>query len=275
MSLVGSTKRELQKLRDDGWDSLMAKVASFCKKHNVEMLIMEEEFVDLRYPIRRTNISNMHHDKIQEFNDRFTEVTTDLLICMAALSPVDSFHGFDKEKLVRLAKLYPDDSSYGELLSLEQQLDIYIDNICRDERFKSVENLGNFSCLMVKTQKHLAHPLVYRFLKLVLTLPVATASVERCFSAMKLVKTVAHNRIGDQFLSDCMFSSEQLAHHQLSLLDTYISNRPFVLSASFDAELYMSMVCLSSSLHLLISASISLGKSMTGVYLTVKIFLSM
>ncbi|KAF3560568.1 hypothetical protein DY000_02018096 [Brassica cretica] len=47
MSLVGSTKRELQKLRDDGWDSLMAKVASFCKKHNVEMLIMEEEFVDL------------------------------------------------------------------------------------------------------------------------------------------------------------------------------------------------------------------------------------
>ena len=28
MSLVGSTKRELQKLRDDGWDLLMAKVAS-------------------------------------------------------------------------------------------------------------------------------------------------------------------------------------------------------------------------------------------------------
>ncbi|RID65633.1 hypothetical protein BRARA_D00817 [Brassica rapa] len=205
MSLVESTKRELQKLRDDGWDSLMAKFASFCKKHNVEMLIMEEEFVDLRYPRRRTNISNMHHYKvncfctvldlqIQEFDDRFTEVTTDLLICMAALSPVDSFHGFDKEKLVRLAKLYPDDFSYGELLSLEQQLDIYIDNIRRDERFKSVENLGDFSCLMVKTQKHLAHPLVYRLLKLVLTLPVATASVQRS----------ARNRIGDQFLSDCM-----------------------------------------------------------------------
>ena len=57
---------------------------------------------------------------------------------------------------------------------------------------------------MVKTQKHLAHPLVYRLLKLVLTLPVATTSVERCFSAMKLVKTAARNRIGDQFLSDYM-----------------------------------------------------------------------
>uniref|UniRef100_A0A0D3BTY5 TTF-type domain-containing protein n=1 Tax=Brassica oleracea var. oleracea TaxID=109376 RepID=A0A0D3BTY5_BRAOL len=184
-------------------------------KHNAGMLIMEDDFVNPKNPRKRSNITNMHHYKvncfctvldlqIQEFNDRFTEVTTDLLICMAALSPTDSFYAFDKEKLVRLAKLYPEDFTYGEILSLEQQLDIYIDNIRRDERFKSVENLGDLSCLMVKTQKHIAHPLVYRLLKLVLTLPVATASVERCFSAMKLVKTAARNRIGDQFLSDCM-----------------------------------------------------------------------
>ncbi|RID44592.1 hypothetical protein BRARA_I01376 [Brassica rapa] len=206
---------KLQKLRDDGWNLLMDKIASFCKKHNAGMLIMEDDFVNPKNPRKRSNITNMHHYKvncfctvldlqIQEFNDRFTEVTTDLLICMAALSPTDSFYGFDKEKLMRLAKLYPEDFSYGEILSLEQQLDIYIDNIRRDERFKSVENLGDLSCLMVKTQKHIAHPLVYRLLKLVLTLPVATVSVERCFSAMKLVKTAARNRIGDQFLSDCM-----------------------------------------------------------------------
>ncbi|CAA7014616.1 unnamed protein product [Microthlaspi erraticum] len=140
----------------------------------------------------------------KEFNDRFTEVNTDLLICMASLSPVDSFQDFDKEKLVRLAKFYPDDFSYGELLSLEQHLDIYIDNIRRDERFKSLNSLGDLSYLMVETRKHVAHPLVYRLLKLVLTLPVATASVERCFSAMKLLKTAARSRIGDQFLSDCM-----------------------------------------------------------------------
>ncbi|XP_013608261.1 PREDICTED: uncharacterized protein LOC106315028 [Brassica oleracea var. oleracea] len=126
-----STKRELQKLRDDGWELLMAKVASFCKIHDAEILIMEEDFVDRRRPRKRTNITNMHHYKvncfctvldlqIQESNDRFTEVTIDLLICMASLSPIYSFHGFDKEKLVRLAKFYPDDFSYGELLSLEQ-----------------------------------------------------------------------------------------------------------------------------------------------------------
>jgi hypothetical protein len=32
-------------------------------------------------------------------------------------------------------------------------------------------------------------------------LPVATASVERCFSAMKLVKTYLSNKIGDEQLS--------------------------------------------------------------------------
>ena len=67
-----------------------------------------------------------------------------------------------------------------------------------------MENLEDLSCLMVKTQKRIAHPLVYKLLKLVLTLPVATASVERCFSAMKLVKTDVCNRIEDQFLSDCI-----------------------------------------------------------------------
>ncbi|CAA7014626.1 unnamed protein product [Microthlaspi erraticum] len=162
MSLVESTKRELQKLKDDGWDSLMTKVSSFCMKHDAEMLIMEEDFVDPRKPRKRTNITNMRQYKIncfyavldlqlQEFNDRFTEVNTDLLICMASLSPVDSFHDFDKEKLVRLAKFYPDDFSYGELLSLEQHLDIYIDNIRRDERFKSLNSLGDLSYLMVET----------------------------------------------------------------------------------------------------------------------------
>ena len=58
--------------------------------------------------------------------------------------------------------------------------------------------------MMVQTTKHLSFPLVYRLLKLVLVLPIATASVERCFSAMKIVKTILHNRIRDEFLNDCI-----------------------------------------------------------------------
>jgi hypothetical protein len=54
---------------------------------------------------------------------------------------------------------------------------------------------------MVETGKKLCYPLVYHLLKLILVLTVATATVERCFSAMKVVKTYLRNRIGDQHLS--------------------------------------------------------------------------
>ena len=157
----------------------------------------------------------MHHYKVdcfytvldmqlQEFNDRFDEVNSELLVCMASLSPIDSFRQFDKSMLMRLAELYQDDFSSMERRSLEQQLDIYLDNVQKDERFTNLESLGDLARVLVDTRKHLSHPLVYRLLKLCLILPVATASVERCFSAMNIVKTTSRNSIGDEFLSDCL-----------------------------------------------------------------------
>ena len=41
-------------------------------------------------------------------------------------------------------------------------------------------------------------------MKLALTLPVATATVERSFSAMKYIKNKLHNRMGDQWMNDCL-----------------------------------------------------------------------
>ena len=57
---------------------------------------------------------------------------------------------------------------------------------------------------MVETKRSGVYPLVYRLLKLALVLPVATASVERAFSAMKIVKNRLRNRMGDQFLNDSL-----------------------------------------------------------------------
>ena len=58
---------------------------------------------------------------------------------------------------------------------------------------------------------------VYNLLKLVLILPVATASVERVFSTMNYVKNKQRNKIGDKYLNNCLvifierdfFSSER------------------------------------------------------------------
>ena len=142
--------------------------------------------------------------QLEEFNDRFDKVHSELLVCMESLSLIDSFRQFDTTLLKRLAELYQDDFSSMEWRSLQQQLDIYLDNVQKDERFTNLESLGDLARVLVDTRKHLSHPLVYRLLKLCLILPVATASVERCFSAMNIVKTTSRNSIGDEFLSDCL-----------------------------------------------------------------------
>jgi hypothetical protein len=46
--------------------------------------------------------------------------------------------------------------------------------------------------------------MVYLLLKLILILPVATASVERVFSALAIVKTKSRNKLDDSVLDDCL-----------------------------------------------------------------------
>ena len=45
------------------------------------------------------------------------------------------------------------------------------------------------------------YPLVDRLIRFILTLPVSTATTERAFSAMKIVKISLHNRIENDFLT--------------------------------------------------------------------------
>ncbi|EAZ41678.1 hypothetical protein OsJ_26213 [Oryza sativa Japonica Group] len=73
--------------------------------------------------------------------------------------------------------------------------------LARDERFKNVKNLVELSTMLVATKKHTAYEFVYKLLKLVLILPVATASVERVFSSMNYVKNKLRNRMGEQYLN--------------------------------------------------------------------------
>ena len=46
--------------------------------------------------------------------------------------------------------------------------------------------------------------LIYRLIRLVLTLLVSTATSERAFSAIKLVKTRLRNKMEDAYLRDCL-----------------------------------------------------------------------
>jgi hypothetical protein len=57
---------------------------------------------------------------------------------------------------------------------------------------------------MVHLERHIVFPLVYRLIELALLLPVATATIERAFSAMNIIKTELRNKISDGWLNDLM-----------------------------------------------------------------------
>ena len=138
MDFVKVSKQWLQVMRDDEWISLLTEVSSFWTTHDIPILNMDEIFVISRRPWLNTQQNtNLHYycvelfyiviDKqLQELNNCFSEVNTDLLRCMTCLNPSNSFVAFDKEKLIRLAKFYPSDFSGTDILALGLQLQNYI-----------------------------------------------------------------------------------------------------------------------------------------------------
>ncbi|XP_009603071.1 uncharacterized protein [Nicotiana tomentosiformis] len=170
--LVEVAKKRLQKLREEECDSLIDKIIDW---------------------------------QVQELNARFNEVTTNLLVGLACLNPVDSFFSFDINKILRMTELYPDDFDENIMVTLKNQLETCIVDVRDvDERFSNLQGLVDLSETLVKTKKHLNYPFVFRLVKFALLLPVATATVERTFSAMKSIKSELRNRMNDEFMSGCL-----------------------------------------------------------------------
>ncbi|XP_055826449.1 uncharacterized protein LOC129894860 [Solanum dulcamara] len=145
--------------------------------------------------------------QLQELNNRFDEVTTDLLHGIACLNPINSFSSFDIKKVMRMAELYPDDFDESNMNALRNQLASYIVDVRDvDERFSDINGLCDLSKRLVQTKKHFTYPLVFRLVKFVLLLPVVTASVERAFSAMKFIKNDLRSQMNDDFFSGCLVS---------------------------------------------------------------------
>ena len=103
-----------------------------------------------------------------------------------------------------LAELYSKDFIVNDYLFLKQKLWAYLFNLWDDPQFSSIEYLRILSQTLVRPGKHLIFPLVYRLIELALVLPVATASVEKVFSAMKTVKTDLCNRMRDEWMNDSL-----------------------------------------------------------------------
>lgn len=212
-NLINGTKRALNTLRQNGFEPMLEKVTLFCKKYNITMLDMTESYGNPRN--RKNVITNRHHFEvdifnevldmqIQELGNRFSEVTTSLIKNMSGLNPCNGFSKFDPSKILAFAEMYPDDFTTQEIGTLLGDIESFRHTISDDDNFENLKGISDLGRVMVETGTHSSCPLVYRAVKLALLLPVATATVERCFSKLKLVKTDLRNRMGPEFLNNAM-----------------------------------------------------------------------
>ncbi|XP_028066486.1 uncharacterized protein LOC114269384 [Camellia sinensis] len=85
-----------------------------------------------------------------------------------------------------------------ELMVLNEQLDTYIIDMLSSSEFSMLNGIADLAKKMIETRRDKVYTLVYLLLTLVLILLVATAIVERAFSAMNIVKNWLRNRMGDE-----------------------------------------------------------------------------
>ncbi|XP_060171361.1 uncharacterized protein LOC132602558 isoform X1 [Lycium barbarum] len=236
MGLLNTAKQELQMMRDRGWKSLLDDAFSFCNNHEIFIPKMNANYIPGKSKRRALDVTYSHHFRVgifypvidlllQELNNRFDTVSTDLLLGMACLHPAKSFGNFDKKKVMRLAEYYPNEFDSNKLRDLSCQLDNFIVYVRgSDKRFFNKKGITDLAKVLVQSELHQTWPLVYLLIKLTLILPVATASVERAFSSMKYIKNELRSSMSDEFLNGCLvcyvergifatISNDAIIHH--------------------------------------------------------------
>ncbi|TVU21929.1 hypothetical protein EJB05_31600, partial [Eragrostis curvula] len=214
MSLLVDVKTRLMNFRNEGWQPLFEEAKSFCDAKKIPMPNMNEEVPRWGQSRLDGNLITLEHHYrvdtfivaldsiITEMDHRFNEVSSELLVCFSCLDPRDSFSRFDIDKLARLTEIYDKDFSDDDRSYIRDQLELFLVHVSRVDDFVVCHDFGSLAMKMVETRKNIAFPLVYRLIELALLLLVATASVERAFSAMKIIKTDLRNRMSDEWLND-------------------------------------------------------------------------
>ncbi|KAH0737542.1 hypothetical protein KY290_036247 [Solanum tuberosum] len=190
MGFLALTKQRLQNMRDNEFESLMDDVSSFCDKHDIVIPEMDASYFPGKSKCKALDVTYSHHLRVeifyviidlhlQKLNNRFDAVSTDLLLGVASLNPVNSFGSFDKGKIMRLTEYYMNKFDSNKLRDLSFQLDSFIVYARGyDKRFFNLKEINDLAKVLVKS--------------------------ERAFSSMKYIKNELRNSIGDEFLNGCL-----------------------------------------------------------------------
>ncbi|KAH9729401.1 TTF-type domain-containing protein [Citrus sinensis] len=214
----GDVDAAYEKLRDNGWNTLLDQVKVFCETRNIDVPEMDASYVARQGRARHqedtftvadhygVNIFYAAIDcQLQELNSRFNEHAVDLRIFSLALDPRERRKSFRIGDICQLVeRFYPADFTDAGKINLKNQLEHYEYGVVQHVEFKNLLIISDLSQWLVSTRKAKTFPLIYRIIVLVLTLPVSTATSERSFSAMRIVKTRRRNKMEDEFLTDSL-----------------------------------------------------------------------
>ena len=101
-------------------------------------------------------------------------------------------------------KYYPQDFTKHKQKLLESQLQHYELDVIKHPNFQNMSTIPEQCRGLQISGKSNIYFLIDRLIRFVLTLQVSTATTERAFSAMKLLKTRLLNRMEDKFLANNM-----------------------------------------------------------------------
>ncbi|KAI5655138.1 hypothetical protein M9H77_32325 [Catharanthus roseus] len=212
---------DLKKYRndDDYWEGFSGVVIAFCIKNDIFVSNMQDPLpgrvrlyrsVDGQpktyYHFFRRDIFFEVLDFIaKEMDDHFTELTSELIICISCLDPRDSFVNFDRISYsIYLSSIQMIFLSLTSLSLKHNLIHISLMRSSDGADFFSLTDIGDLGKKMVETNSHQFFTLVYRLIELALILPVVSATVERSYSAMKMIKNYLRNRMRDEFLNDSL-----------------------------------------------------------------------
>jgi hypothetical protein len=142
---------------------------------------------------------------LQELNRRFSEHAVELLILGLILDPRVACESFRIDDICQLVnKFYPQDFTDLEKEELEIELHHYEHNVVQQSSLQRLLNISKLCQWLVRIKKSTIYQLVFQVVVLLLTLPVFTATTERAFSTMNIIKIKLHNKIEYEFMTDSL-----------------------------------------------------------------------
>jgi hypothetical protein len=217
--LVLSTKALLEQMRsDEGWETFFFQVVEFCVDHGIDIPDMKEPYIlrggrarrqadyftkerYFRVEVFRATLDS----QLNELNLKFNEKVMGLLSISVTLIPKNGFVSFNAKEICKMVGMYyPGDFTQQDIIGLGYQLNHFVLDASNSEDLKKPGTLTSLCQCLFVSGRHRIYNLLDRLLRLLVTLPVSTASAERAFSSLKIIKTRLRNKMEDDFLADSL-----------------------------------------------------------------------